>query len=46
MLSTELEYLCTLLKLFLEDWNAFYRVGMLATGLECFLQCWNTFVHG
>jgi ABC-type glycerol-3-phosphate transport system permease component len=48
MLSTELEYLCTRLKCFLEGWNTFdrigiplYRVGLLATVLECFLQGWN-----
>jgi hypothetical protein len=28
MLSTELEYLCTGLKCFLEGWNAFDRVGI------------------
>jgi hypothetical protein len=50
MLSTELEYLCTRLKCFLECWNAIdragipmYRFGMLSTGLECFLEGWNAF---
>jgi hypothetical protein len=28
MLSTELEYLCTQLKCFLEGWNTFDRVGI------------------
>jgi hypothetical protein len=43
MLSTELEYLCTGLKCFIEGWNALYRVGMLSIWLECILQCWNDF---
>jgi hypothetical protein len=50
MLSTELVYLCTRLKCFLEGWNAFdrvgiplYRVEMLSIGLECFLEGWNAF---
>jgi hypothetical protein len=50
MLSTELEYLCTRLECFLEDWNAFdkvgitfYSVGMLSRVLECFLEGWNAF---
>jgi hypothetical protein len=50
MLSTKLEYVCTVLKCFLEGWNAFYRVGillyrveMLSIGLECFLEGWNAF---
>jgi hypothetical protein len=34
MLSTVLVYLCTGLECFIEGWNAFYRVGMLSTGLE------------
>jgi hypothetical protein len=45
MLSTELEYLCTRLKCFLEGWHAFdkfgiplYRVGMISAGLEYFRQ--------
>jgi hypothetical protein len=45
MLSTELEYLRTGSKCFLDGWNAFdrvgiplYRVGMLSRGLECFLE--------
>jgi hypothetical protein len=53
MLSTGLEYLCTVLKFFLEGWNAFDRVGiplytveMLSRVLECFRQGWNTFVQG
>jgi hypothetical protein len=40
MLSTELEYLCTELKCFLDSWNALdrvgiplYTVGMLSTEL-------------
>jgi hypothetical protein len=48
MLSTELVYLCTRLKCFLEGWNAFDRVGiplyrgeMLSIGLECFVEGWN-----
>jgi hypothetical protein len=52
MLSTEFEYLCTRLKCFPEDWNAFdrvgvplYSVGMLSTVLECFRQSWNTVVQ-
>jgi hypothetical protein len=43
MLSTDLEYLCTVLVCFLGGWNAFdrvgiplYRVGMISSGLECF----------
>jgi hypothetical protein len=50
MLSTELEYLCTGLKCFLEGWNAFdkvgitlYSVGLLSIGLECLLEGWNAF---
>jgi hypothetical protein len=50
MLSTELEYLCTRLKCFLEGWNAFYSVGtplyraeMLSRVLVCFREVWNTF---
>jgi hypothetical protein len=50
MLSTELEYVCTELECFLEDWNAFdtvgiplYRVGMLSRGLQCFLEGCNAF---
>jgi hypothetical protein len=50
---TELEFLCTGLKCFLEGWHAFdragiplYRFRMLSTGLECFRQCWKTFVQG
>jgi hypothetical protein len=50
MLSTELEYLCTGLKCFLEGGNAFDKVGitlysvrLLSIGLECFLEGWNAF---
>jgi ABC-type glycerol-3-phosphate transport system permease component len=50
MLSTELEYLCTWWKCFLQCWNAFdrvgvplYGVGMLSTVVECFLEGWNAF---
>jgi hypothetical protein len=50
MLSTELEYICTGLKCFLEGWNAFDRVGsplymveMLCRVFESFLQGWNAF---
>jgi hypothetical protein len=50
MLSTELEYLCTGLKCFLEGWNAFdrvgiplYRAGMLNRWPQCFLEGWNAF---
>jgi hypothetical protein len=52
MLSTGLEYLCTVLKFFLEGWNAFDRVGiplntveMLSRVLECNRQSWNTYVQ-
>jgi NifU-like protein involved in Fe-S cluster formation len=52
MLSTELEYLCTRLKCFLEGWNAFERVGihlytveMLSRVLERNRQSWNTYVQ-
>jgi hypothetical protein len=52
MLSTELEYLCTRLKCFLEGWNAFDRVGihlytveMLSRVLERNRQSWNTYVQ-
>jgi hypothetical protein len=45
MLSTELQFLCTCLKCFLEGWHAFdragihlYTVDLLSTGFECFLQ--------
>jgi hypothetical protein len=34
MLPTELEYLCTGLKCFIEGWNAFYSVRILSTELE------------
>jgi hypothetical protein len=34
MLATVLVYLCTELECFLQGGNAFYRVGMLSTGLE------------
>jgi hypothetical protein len=50
MLSTELEFLCTFFKCFLEGWPAFdragiplYRVEMLSRGLEYFRLCWNAF---
>jgi hypothetical protein len=50
MHSTELEYLCTRLKFFLEGWNAFNRVGMplcrvemLSIGFECFRGSWDAF---
>jgi hypothetical protein len=33
------------LKCLLEGWNAFYRVGMISTGLECFRHSWNTSVQ-
>jgi hypothetical protein len=53
MLLTEMVYLCTGLKCFLEGWDDFdsvginlYRFGMLSTGLEFFLQGWYTFVRG
>jgi hypothetical protein len=52
MLSAMLEYLCTGLKCFLEDWNAcdgvgitLYSVGMSSRGWECFQQSWKTFVQ-
>jgi hypothetical protein len=50
MLSTDLEYICTVLECFPEGSNAFdrvgiplYRVGMFSTGLECFPEGWNAF---
>jgi hypothetical protein len=50
MLSTEWEYLCTVVKFFIERWNAFdrvgiplYRVGMILSGLEYFLEIRNSF---
>jgi hypothetical protein len=50
MLSTELEYLCTGSKCFLQCWNAFVRVGILlyrgeihSRGVECFLEGRNAF---
>jgi hypothetical protein len=42
VLSTKLDYICTGLKCFLEGWNAFYRVGMISTGLECIRHSFNT----
>jgi hypothetical protein len=41
MLSTVLECFQQSWNTFVTSWNAFYRVGMLSTGLECFLQGWN-----